>query len=73
MDVTDIIKNLNLPPRLMTEVEVAEVQQKSIQTLRNDRHLGRGTPYIKSGRSVRYSPYDVAEAILKGRINPEAA
>jgi len=73
MTTDDFIKDLGLPNRLMTEQEVAAVKQCSIQTLRNRRHLGRGLPYIKDGRNVRYAPSDVAKAILHARIDPQAA
>ncbi len=72
-NITDIIKSLGLPNRLMTDVEVAEIKKCSVQTLRNDRHLRRGLPYIKTGRSIRYTPADVAADILANRIDPEAA
>ena len=71
--LADIIESLGLPNRLMTDVEVAEVKNCSPQTLRNDRHLRRGLPYIKSGRSIRYAPIDVAADILASRIDPDAA
>lgn len=71
--LADIIESLGLPNRLMTDVEVAKIKNCSVQTLRNDRHLRRGLPYIKSGRSIRYAPADVAAYILAGRIDPEAA
>ena len=71
--LADIIESLGLPNRLMTDVEVAEVKNCSVQTLRNDRHLRRGLPYVKSGRSIRYAPTDVAKDILANRIDPEAA
>ena len=72
-NLADIIESLGLPNRLMTDVEVAKIKNCSVQTLRNDRHLRRGLPYIKSGRSIRYAPADVAADILAGRIDPEAA
>ena len=68
-----IIESLGLPNRLMTDIEVAKIKNCSVQTLRNDRHLRRGLPYIKSGRSIRYAPADVAADILASRIDPEAA
>ena len=55
---------------MLTEIELAEILKKSVQTLRNDRFLGRGVPYIKVGRSVRYLKTDVEEYIQKNRIIP---
>jgi hypothetical protein len=72
MEIEDVIKALNLPNRLMTENEVAEAKRCSLQTLRNHRTLGVGLPYIKDGRSVRYSPADVAADIIKKRIIPRS-
>ena len=40
--------------RYVTEKEVAELTGIAVQSLRNQRHLGRGFPYRKFGKSVRY-------------------
>lgn len=72
-NLAGIIESLGLPNRLMTDIEVARIKSCSVQTLRNDRHLRRGLPYIKTGRSIRYTPADVAADILASRIDPEAA
>lgn len=45
----------------ITEKEVARITSRALQTLRNDRHRGRGIPYSKIGASVRYSVHDVLE------------
>jgi len=55
---------------LILEEEAAKIIGRSIQTMRNDRHLCRGLPYIKIGRSVRYSLQDIQEYIQKNRIVP---
>ncbi len=39
----------------LTEKQVAELTGRAVQTLRNDRFMGKGFPYVKMGRSVRYS------------------
>jgi predicted DNA-binding transcriptional regulator AlpA len=49
----------NQQQRYINEKEVARITGRGLQTLRNDRHCGRGLPYIKMGRSVRYSLEDV--------------
>ena len=49
----------NQQQRYINEKEVARITGRGLQTLRNDRHRGRGLPYIKMGRSVRYSLEDV--------------
>ena len=43
----------------LNEKQVEKMTARPLSTLRNDRHLGRGIPYIKIGRSVRYSKADV--------------
>lgn len=51
----------------LTEREVAEMLHRSVKTLRNDRSLNRGIPYVKYGRQVRYRLADVL-AYLNDRI-----
>jgi len=41
------------------EEQLAKILNQSVQTLRNHRFLGKGLPYIKLGRSVRYLAADV--------------
>lgn len=43
----------------LTEKEVSEITKKALPTLRNDRHLRRGIPYYKDGKSIRYNLNDV--------------
>ena len=58
--------------RYLKDVEVAALTGRGVQTLRNDRHLGRGFPYRKFGKSVRYYLPEIL-AIMEGhRIEPEA-
>lgn len=45
--------------KYLNEVQVSEITGRALQTLRNDRHKGVGFPYVKIGRSVRYSLSDV--------------
>jgi len=56
----------------VTEKEVSESTNFSIQTLRNHRHESRGIPYLKIGRSVRYRPADVTAYMEKCFVDPEA-
>nr|BDD44339.1 hypothetical protein 15 [Desulfobacterales bacterium] len=53
------------------EYEAAAIRSQSVQTLRNERHLGKGCPYVKLGRSVRYLMRDIEAYLLKNRIKPE--
>ena len=44
----------------INEKEVSKITGRALSTLRNDRHAGRGLPYIKWGsRFVRYNKSDV--------------
>ena len=43
----------------LTEKEVSRITGRGLSTLRNDRSLGRGLPYIKLERQVRYELADV--------------
>jgi len=54
--------------KYLTEVQVSEILQRALQTLRNDRHRGQGIPYYKVGRSVRYSMADVRKFMEERRI-----
>jgi len=66
-----------LPPELqqfryLTEKEVWALTGRGLQTLRNDRSKGRGFPYIKIGRSVRYRLSDILAAMDSRRVETEA-
>jgi len=50
--------------------EDAERAAQALQTLRNDRHLGQGCPYIRLGASIRYDLEDVEKHIAKNRVEP---
>jgi hypothetical protein len=65
--------NLDSIPQVIDEYEAAKVLRKSVQTLRNERHLRRGCPYLKLGRSVRYRVDDLLNYLEKHRIDPEKA
>jgi len=57
--VSEPINNLLTKPYL-DEIEVSAITGRAVSTLRNDRHLRRGLPYLKvSARSVRYRTPDV--------------
>ena len=57
----------------LTEKDVAARTRLKLPTLRNHRHLSKGIPYIKVGRSVRYDPDDVENFMQRHRIMPEGA
>jgi len=57
--------------KYVNEKNVAQIMAWSVQTLRNHRHLGRGIPYIKCGRSVRYDLADVDKYVESKKIRTE--
>jgi len=57
--------------KYLNEVQVSEITGRALQSLRNDRHKGRGFPYVKIGRSVRYSLSDVVAFMDAHRIETE--
>ena len=50
--------------KYITEKELSAMTGRALQTLRNDRFNGRGFPYIKLGKSVRYDQ-EVAISIME--------
>jgi len=57
--------------QFVSEKEISQVVGRSIFTLRNDRHLGRGFPYVKNGRQVRYCIQEVLNIMEGQKIRPE--
>ena len=55
----------------VTEKEVSRITGLALPTLRNERHLGRGIPYCKVGRSVRYLLQDVIDFMESHKIQTE--
>ena len=51
--------------KLLKEEDISEMYGISLGKLRNDRFLGKGFPYVKLSRSVRYDLKDV-EAYIEG-------
>ena len=52
----------------LNEFEVSAITGRAVSTLRNDRHLRRGLPYLKvSQRSIRYRTPDVMNLWKQGR------
>lgn len=56
--------------RYLTPGEVEKITGRKLQTLANERHLGRGIPYYKIGSSVRYKLGDVISFMERHRIDP---
>jgi len=59
--------------KTVTEKEASRFLGRAVQTLRNDRHMRKGCPYIKIGRSVRYRLLDIEDFLAKHRIDPEGS
>lgn len=58
--IVPISELLNKP--YLNELEVSALTGRAISTLRNDRHLRRGFPYLKVGlRSILYRTSDIVE------------
>ena len=56
----------------LNEKEAAELTGRAISTLRNERHLRRGIPYLKvSRRTIRYKLDDVLLFMQARRISFE--
>ena len=54
--------------KYLNEKQVAEITGRALSTLRNERFLGKGIPYIKIGKSVRYKYDDVIDFMESRRI-----
>jgi len=55
----------------LTDTEVSKITGRSVNTLRNERSQGRGMPYVKLSRSVRYRIDDVIEFMEAHKVLPE--
>lgn len=64
---------MNPEPRYLNEIEVSKITGLALSTLRNNRFKGQGIPYIKVGRSVRYSLDDVVRFMESRKIRTDEA
>lgn len=65
INITEVLKKPYL-----NEFETAAVTGRAVSTLRNERHLRRGLPYLKIGkRSIRYKTADVTTTMEACRIS----
>lgn len=56
-----------LEKKYLNEREVAAITGRAVSTLRNERFMRKGLPYLKvGGRSIRYKSEDVI-AFMEGR------
>mgnify|MGYP000974902626 CR=1 FL=1 len=56
----------------LNEKQVKEITGLSLSFLRNSRFTGKNIPYVKVGRSVRYSQEDVIAFMENRKIKTEA-
>lgn len=56
----------------LNEKQVKEITGRALSTLRNDRFNRRGIPYVKVGRSIRYSELDVINFMEKRKIQTDS-
>jgi hypothetical protein len=59
--------------QVVDENQASKILGRAVQSLRNDRHLRRGCPYIKNFRSVRYQVGDLLDYLERHRIDSEKA
>ena len=59
---------MDFQPRYLNEVKVSKITGLALSTLRNNRFKGQGIPYIKVGRSVRYSLDDVVRFMESRKV-----
>jgi len=63
-------RKTHLNEKWLTDTELAKILGVSVQKLRNDRYYGRGLPYYKFNRNIRYRESDVLEYIDGARVIP---
>jgi len=59
------------PVKYLKEKEVSQIVGLALPTLRNQRSRGKGIPYSKIGRSVRYLYSDILEYMNSRKIRNE--
>ena len=59
---------INTDNQYINEVNVSDMTGMSVATLRNHRWLGKGIPYIKIGRTVRYQESEVLAYLDKLKV-----
>jgi hypothetical protein len=57
---------------LLTEREYAGITKRSVASVRRDRLLRQGCPYVKLGALVRYRPEDVKAHLERSLRRPTA-
>jgi hypothetical protein len=54
----------------LSDLQLSKILSKSPQSLRNERQEGRGLPYYKIGRCVRYKLSEVMRILEGHRVEP---
>jgi hypothetical protein len=67
----DMQENVAVRDTYLTEKETAAITKEALATLRNNRSMRRGLPYLKIRRAVRYKLSDVIAYMERQRIDPE--
>jgi predicted DNA-binding transcriptional regulator AlpA len=55
----------------LNEKEVATLTGRSVHSIRKDRLVGKGFPYVKLGRSIFYIEEDVHKTMAAHRVEPQ--
>lgn len=55
-------------PEVLTPAELADFLRTTTASLAQDRYLGRGIPFIKHGKRVRYLRQDVLDYLTANRV-----
>lgn len=56
--------------RYLTDIQVSRLISIPVQTLRNQRFRGKGIPYVKMSKSVRYRYDDVIAFMESRKVTP---
>ena len=59
--------------RYFNETETSRLTGIALSTLRNQRFLRRGLPYVKVGKSVRYDFMDIVSFMDSRKVQPETS
>jgi hypothetical protein len=59
------------PLELLTEQKTAARTGLSVHTLAKHRKLGKGIPFVRLGRTVRYRTADVERYLVEHLVEPE--
>ena len=64
-----VLANLDELPEVMTTPQLAAFMQTTIDSLAQDRYLGKGIPFVKFGKRVRYLRNDVLDYLAANRVH----